>query len=337
MNCIPICGQVELGDAASAPMVRALSPTYIFSTPTASATSAAPEATSSQAPRSAVAALAQAFSTLMIGIPVIPECCSNDLPAHTFLAGQQAAERIADIGDVDVCGFHAGIFERVPDRRIGDVLERLLGELAGRVRADADDRDVTHSRSPPFGRHVFVGRTSLFSGVSASGSITSRISMPSSSTPCSTGHCAPISEKMRGPSSRSMKAWKNGALNPLGAKCAMVWLNRRPVRPISTSRMVPLRPHEGHTGIFGKTTVPQAPHLAPSNAGDRAGSDGTTRPCECAYSLKRNTPPNCGRQTPKCRLSERKPAWKTRAMNCSPSSSLPCSVSNSVDHSPSVP
>src|SRR4029078_1767263 len=42
-------------------------------------------------------------------------------------------------------------------------------------------------------------------------------------------------------------------------------------------------------------------------------------------------------QTPRCLFNPRKPAAKTRAIVCSPSASLPGSVSNCVDHSPSVP
>ena len=68
------------------------------------------------------------------------------LTAHAFLARQKSAERIADIGDLNVSGLRAGVFERVPDRRIRDVLERLLGELAGRMCAHADDCDLTHGR-----------------------------------------------------------------------------------------------------------------------------------------------------------------------------------------------
>jgi len=46
------------------------------------------------------------------------------------------------------------------------------------------------------------------------------------------------------------------------------------------SRMAPLRPHEGQTGIFGNTTVPQPSHLAPTSAGARSGSDGDAMPGE---------------------------------------------------------
>ena len=42
-----------------------------------------------------------------------------DLAAHALLAGQQAAERIADIGDVDVGGLDAGILDGPPNRRVG--------------------------------------------------------------------------------------------------------------------------------------------------------------------------------------------------------------------------
>jgi hypothetical protein len=60
-----------------------------------------------------------------------------------------------------------------------------------------------------------------------------------------------------------------------------VWLNKRPLRPISTSCIVPLLLQDGHTGIFGNTTVPQTLHFAPSNAGAWPGSEGMITPGEC--------------------------------------------------------
>ena len=131
-------------------MVRAESPTFIFSTPTASATSAAPDATSSQAPRSAVIALAQAFSTLTIGMPGDAGVLQHHLAAHAFLPGQQAAERIADVSNIDIGGLDAGVIERTPDRRIGQRLERLVQEAPGGMGADADDGHVAHQRVAPF-------------------------------------------------------------------------------------------------------------------------------------------------------------------------------------------
>ena len=73
-------GELELRYGAQRADGARRIPTFIFSTPTASATSAAPDATSSQAPRSAVIALAQAFSTLTMGMPVMPECARTTWP-----------------------------------------------------------------------------------------------------------------------------------------------------------------------------------------------------------------------------------------------------------------
>ena len=40
-------------------------------------------------------------------------------------------------------------FDRVPDRRIGHCLERLVAEAAGRMGADTDDGDVAHQVFAP--------------------------------------------------------------------------------------------------------------------------------------------------------------------------------------------
>ena len=42
----------------------------------------------------------------------------------------------------------ARIVQGAPDRRIGDRLERLLHEAAGRMGADADDHDLAHHEPP---------------------------------------------------------------------------------------------------------------------------------------------------------------------------------------------
>ena len=76
----------------------------------------------------------------------------HDLAAHALLAGQEAAKRIADIGDIDIGDAHAGIVERIPYRRIGECLERLLQKTARGMGTDADNRDLAHQRRPPFVR-----------------------------------------------------------------------------------------------------------------------------------------------------------------------------------------
>ena len=102
---------------------------------------------------------------------------------------------------------------------ICNILQRLVGELAGRMRADADDGDLTHGRFPPADRHILVGEKIVILGRVGEGlQTTILMSMPSSATPCSTAHSAPISEKMRGPSSRSTKALEVRRLESLGCK-----------------------------------------------------------------------------------------------------------------------
>ena len=49
--------------------------------------------------------------------PSDPGVLKHDLTAHALLTGQQAAERIANIGDVNIRGLHAGILHGPPDRR----------------------------------------------------------------------------------------------------------------------------------------------------------------------------------------------------------------------------
>src|SRR6266446_4602490 len=123
---MPISDSSSSDTAPSAPIVRAESPTFIFSTPTARA----------------------GVLDVHDRDPSDARILQYDLAADSFLAGQQPAERIADIRRLKIRRLDARIVQGTPDCRIGDRLKRLLHEAAGRMGADADDPDLAHHEPP---------------------------------------------------------------------------------------------------------------------------------------------------------------------------------------------
>ena len=79
-----------------------------------------------------------------------PGVLEHHLAAHAFLPCKQAAERIADVSNINFGGLDASVIERTPDRRIGQRLERLVQKLPSGMGANADDGNVAHQRAAPF-------------------------------------------------------------------------------------------------------------------------------------------------------------------------------------------
>ena len=100
----------------------------------------APAATACQPRCSALAAEAQAFSTLKIGIPSMPSGRSTTWPRIISWPVTQAGDGVADVGGLDLADPDAGVLERFAARRPGELAQARLALLeAGHPRpGDAD-------------------------------------------------------------------------------------------------------------------------------------------------------------------------------------------------------
>src|SRR5262249_1490542 len=68
----------------------------------------------------------------------------HDLTAHALLTSPQTAERIANIGDINIGGLDTGILDGPPNRWVSQCFKRLIAETPSRVSPDANDGDFTH-------------------------------------------------------------------------------------------------------------------------------------------------------------------------------------------------
>ena len=77
-----------------------------------------------------------------------PRVLQCDLAADPLLPRQEPAERVPHPGGLHVARRRACVLEGRGDGGVGQRLERLLHEAAGRMCPDANDDDVTHERPP---------------------------------------------------------------------------------------------------------------------------------------------------------------------------------------------
>src|SRR5881409_2135652 len=130
MRPLPITPSVRIPEPPPPPS----SPIFpICSTPTASATSCAPEATPIHASRNAVEPVAQALATFTTGMPVCPTSWRMRCPTIAFAWNRQPAA-ISYVLDGE-----ARVLERAEDR-----LGPQVGDVALRVAAEADHGDAGH-------------------------------------------------------------------------------------------------------------------------------------------------------------------------------------------------
>ena len=109
-----------------------------------------PAETMMQASRSAVEPLAQAFSTLMIGILPTPIGVQDHLAADRLLPGDEPGRAVADVGGLEIGAARA----RRPRRAArtasrAELLQALVGVLREAGHADTgDDRIQAHAEAP---------------------------------------------------------------------------------------------------------------------------------------------------------------------------------------------